>query len=262
MHDFELALAAAAAGADIVRTGFGRPTTTTLKAKFNPVTDVDKAAETAIVDLISTHRPEDGILAEEGSARASTGRRWLIDPLDGTVNFVHGIPHLAVSVALYDGDVPLVGVVHDPLRAEVFAAERGGGATLNGTPISVSDTSTLDHAVTATGFPYDHDRFAEAYGAVVTVVLGQVNGIRRFGSAALDLAWVAAGRLDSYWEYSLGPWDMAAGILIAGEAGGVVSDIHGGRITPQSPHILAANATLHGLIRRIVEPILPEHVTG
>jgi myo-inositol-1(or 4)-monophosphatase len=260
MNDLQLAKLAAATGAGIVRNGFGNHRTTEQKGRLDPVTEVDRASEAAIVELLATHRPEDGILGEEGSSRKSSGRRWIIDPLDGTVNFIHGIPHVGISVALYDGDEPLVGVVHDPLRDEVFAAVRGGGATCNEKTIAVSDTSELHRAVVVTGFPYDHDRYAAAYGTVVTAVLAEVNGIRRLGSAALDFAWLAAGRFDGYWEYGLGPWDMAAGALLVTEAGGVVTDTGGGPFRPGGKHFVAANAHLHSRLRAIVEPVLPPHL--
>ncbi|MDX2465731.1 MAG: inositol monophosphatase family protein, partial [Acidimicrobiia bacterium] len=188
--------------------------------------------------------------------------RWIIDPLDGTVNFVHGIPHVCVSVALYDGDVPLVGVVHDPIRDEVFAAVRGQGTTHNDRPVRVSETAELHRSVIVTGFPYDHDTKAAAYGKIVTAVLAEVNGIRRLGSAALDFAWVAAGMFDGYWEYSLGAWDMAAGALLVTEAGGIVTDGTGGPFTPATRHFVAANPKLHQQLLDIVEPVLPEHVLG
>lgn len=260
MNDLELAKAAAATGAAIVRNGFGAHRTTEQKGRLDPVTEVDHASERAIVDLLTSHRPQDGILGEEGSSRASTGRRWIIDPLDGTVNFVHGIPHIGISVALYDGDEPLVGVVHDPMRDEVFAAERGGGATCDGEPISVSNTDKMHRAVVVTGFPYDHDRYAASYGRVVAAVLAEVNGVRRLGSAALDFGWLAAGRFDGYWEYSLGPWDMAAGALLVTEAGGVITDGHGNPFSADGKHFVAANPHLHRRLREVVEPVLPTHL--
>lgn len=260
MNDLDLALAAAATGAAVVRNGFGAHQTTEQKGRLDPVTEIDRASEKAIVDLLTSHRPDDGILGEEGSERHSEGRRWIIDPLDGTVNFVHGIPHVGVSVALYDGDIPLVGVVQDPIRNEVFAAERGKGATCNGAPIRVSDTTELHRSVVVTGFPYDHDQHAAKYGRAVTAVLAEVNGIRRLGSAALDFGWIAAGRFDGYWEYSLGPWDMAAGALLVIEAGGVITDATGGPFTPAIRHFVAANPPLHEKLQAIVEAVLPEHV--
>jgi myo-inositol-1(or 4)-monophosphatase len=260
MNDLELALAAAACGAAIVRSGFGSHQTIEQKGRLDPVTEVDRASEKAIVDMITVHRPEDGLLGEEGSSRESTGRRWIIDPLDGTVNFVHGIPHVGVSVALYDGNTPLVGAIEDAMRGEVFAAERGGGATLNGEPIFVSGTTEMHRAVIVTGFPYDHDRYGASYGRVVGEVLTHANGVRRLGSAALDFAWVAAGRFDGFWEYSLGPWDMAAGALLVTEAGGIVTDVFGEPFDPGDPHFVAANPHLHETLRTIVEPLLPPHL--
>jgi len=260
MNDLELAVAAAATGAELVRAGFGVHRSVEQKGRLDPVTEIDRASEHAIVSLLTEHRPEDGLLGEEGTSRASAGRRWIIDPLDGTVNFVHGIPQVAVSVALYDGDRPIVGVVHDPMRREVFAAAAGAGATRNGHPLRVSATTQLHRAVVVTGFPYDHDRHAAAYGAPFTTVLARVNGIRRLGSAALDLAWVASGRFDGYWEYSLGAWDMAAGALLVLEAGGVVTDIGGRPFTPRSPHLVAGNDVIHGKLAGLVRPVLPDHL--
>lgn len=260
MNDLELALAAAAKGAEIVRNGFGSHKITEQKGRLDPVTEIDHASEHAIVDLLTTSRPEDGLLGEEGSARESTGRRWIIDPLDGTVNFIHGIPQVGVSVALYDGNTPLVGVVHDPIRNEVFAAVRGEGATRNGEPIRVSQTAELHRSVIVTGFPYDHDKHAAAYAKTVGAVLEHVNGIRRLGSAALDFGWLACGRFDGYWEYSLGPWDAAAGALIATEAGATITDGRGRPYTVDSPHFVAANPRLHDQLRRIVAPVLPPHL--
>ncbi len=260
MNDLELAKAAAATGAAIVRDGFGAHRTTEQKGRLDPVTEVDRASEHAIVELLTTHRPDDGILGEEGTNRASAGRRWIIDPLDGTVNFIHGVPHVAVSIALYDGEEALVGVVHDPMRDEVFAAAKGQGVTCNGKPVRVSAVTDLHRAVVVTGFPYDHDRYAAAYGRVVAGVLAEVNGLRRLGSAALDFAWLAAGRFDGYWEYSLGPWDMAAGVLLVTEAGGMVTDVHGRPFATEGRHFVAANLHLHEALRSIVEPLLPSHL--
>jgi len=260
MNDLELALAAASAGADIVRARFGAHRVIEQKGRLDPVTEVDRESEKVIVDLLNTHRPEDGLLGEEGSSRASTGRRWIIDPLDGTVNFIHGIPQVGVSVALYDGLQPLVGVVVDAIRGEVFAATAGGGATRDGQSIAVSDVSDLHRAVVVTGFPYDHDEYAASYAATVGAVLTRVNGIRRLGSAALDFCWVASGRFDGYWEYSLGPWDCAAGVLIAAEAGAVITDALGNPYSIESRHFVAANRNLQSRLQRIVGVALPPHL--
>jgi myo-inositol-1(or 4)-monophosphatase len=260
MNDTELAVAAAQVGAAIVREGFGTAYRTDLKGRFNPVTEVDRRSERAIVDLITAERPGDSLLAEEGGRREGNGRRWLVDPLDGTVNFVHGIPQVSVSVAVYDGTEALAAAIVDPLRGEVFAATAGAGATLDGAPLAVSTVDDLSRAVVVTGFPYDHDRYAGAYVRTEGAVLEQVNGVRRLGSAALDMAWLAAGRFDGYWEYSLAPWDTAAGILLVREAGGIVSDAHGEPFRPGGPHIVAANPSLHAPLRAIVAATLPAHL--
>ena len=260
MNDLELALAAAARGADIVRSSFGSDWVTEQKSPINPVTEVDRKSEEAIVSLISEHRPDDGFLAEEGTGRPSSGRRWVIDPLDGTVNFVHNIPLVAVSVALYDGDDPLVGVVVDPVTGEVFAAEAGAGATRNGESIHVTPVTELQQALIATGFPYDRDQHGREYCNVVGVVLEQVHGIRRGGSAALDLCWVACGRFAGYWEFNLGPWDAAAGALIAAEAGATISDGHGRPWKLESPHCLAVAPGVHRELLDIITPLIPAHV--
>lgn len=262
MDDLELALAAAAEGAAIVRAGFGAHRTTEQKGRLDPVTEIDRASEAAIVRLITTNRPDDGVLGEEGSFRESAGRRWIIDPLDGTVNFIHGIPHVGVSVALWDGDEPLAGVVVDVARDEVFAAARGSGATHQGEAIHVSAHTELHRSVIVTGFPYDHDKHAEAYVKPLAAVLMQVNGIRRSGSAALDFCWVAAGRFDGYWEYSIGPWDAAAGILIATEAGAIVTDALGNQPSRDMHSVLAANPSLHPQLLDLISPLTPAHIAG
>jgi myo-inositol-1(or 4)-monophosphatase len=257
MDDLHVAIAAAQVGAEIIATYFGTSPDPEYKGKFDPVTAVDRAAEEAIVDVISRARPDDAILAEEGGGTTHTGRHWIIDPLDGTVNFVHGIPQVSVSVALYEGTKGLVGVVHDPLRDELFTAIDGGGARLNGHVISVSDTTNINRAIVATGFPYDHDIHAESLSIVVREMLREIAGLRRMGSAALDLAWVAAGRYDAYWELGIAPWDGAAGMILVREAGGVVTDPFGRRSSPSMGLVVATNGHLHDHIRSIVEAWMP-----
>lgn len=255
MDDFGLATHLARTAGEVLSLHFAGTTTVDLKRKFDPVTEADRAAEEAIVTELRAHRPDDGVLAEEGSGAASDGRRWIVDPLDGTVNFVHRIPQISVSIALYDGDEPLVGVVFDPLRDELFAAERGRGATLNGDPIRVSAVTDPSSAVVALGFPYDHDTRATHYAAAVERALRTVNGIRRMGSAALDMAYVACGRFDGYWEFHVETWDMAAGALIIGEAGGRVTDLAGEERRPGPGPIVASNALLHDLVLDIAGPV-------
>jgi len=257
MDDLHIAITAAQAGAEIIATYFGASPDPEYKGKFDPVTAVDLAAEEAIVEVLSGARPDDPILAEEGGGTTHAGRHWIIDPLDGTVNFVHGIPQVSVSVALYEGTTGLVGVVHDPLRDELFTAIDGGGARLNGHVISVSDTTNINRAVVATGFPYDHDIHAESLSIVVREMLREIAGLRRMGSAALDLAWVAAGRYDAYWELGISPWDGAAGMILVREAGGVVTDPFGRRSSPSMGLVVSTNGHLHDQIRSIVESWMP-----
>jgi myo-inositol-1(or 4)-monophosphatase len=205
------------------------------------VSDADRDAEALIEALLAAERPEDGLLAEEGArSAADSGRRWVVDPLDGTTNFLYGIPIWAVSIALEDADGAAVGVVHDPLRDETFTAVRGGGALLDGEPIEVSGAQRLDTALIATGFGYDAVRRAEQ-ADLLRGVLPKVRDIRRAGAASLDLCAVACGRFDGYWEYGLQPWDWAAGGLIVAEAGGTV------QVLPAEPHgLLAASPAIAG----------------
>jgi myo-inositol-1(or 4)-monophosphatase len=254
VEDLDLAIEAARAGAGVVLGRFGSPGTADYKADDSPVTAVDRDAETAVLGVITRARPDDAILSEEGAgtAGAGVGRRWIVDPLDGTVNFMNGIPQVSVSVALYDGDEPLAGVVKDVVTGEEFRAVKGGGAMLNGSPMNVSTRSDLHTAVVATGFPYDHRARADELVTVAAAVLGRVQGIRRFGSAALDLAWTAAGRFDGYFELSVSPWDIAAGLLLVTEAGGLATNVDGFAAVPGTNEIVAAGPAIHDELRSIV----------
>ena len=212
----------------------------------DPVSDADRAAEDTIRELLATERPDDGLLAEEGSrAEAASGRRWVVDPLDGTVNYLYGFPAWCVSVALQDDQGSAVGVVHDPLRDETFRGSRGGGCSLNGSPVRVRERAELSRALVATGFGYDRERRA-TQAEVVRRVLPRVRDIRRAGAAALDLSWLAAGRLDGYWERGLSAWDWAAGRLLVEEAGGAVAELAGDPrgLVAASPGLLPALAEL------------------
>lgn len=203
------------------------------------VSDADRAAEEAIAALLAAERPDDGLLAEEGSSReAPSGRRWVVDPLDGTVNYLYRFPVWCVSVALEDAGGGLVGVVLDPLRDELFAAVRGRGSTVNGNRIRVRERERLDMALVATGFSYEPGERA-AQAELAAGLLPRVRDIRRAGAAALDLAWVAAGRVDAYFERGGKPWDWAAGRLLVTEAGGVVAELPG-----EPAGLAAANPTL------------------
>jgi myo-inositol-1(or 4)-monophosphatase len=193
------------------------------------VSDADRKAEEAISALLRAERPADGMLGEEGlDIEGSSGRRWVVDPLDGTTNYLYRYRAWCVSVGLEDADGGLVGVVYDPLAGETFRAERGSGAEVNRSPIRVREDAPLDRALVATGFGYDSDIRA-GQADVVSRVLPAVRDIRRAGAAALDLCHVAAGRLDGYYERGVKPWDYAAGALIVREAGGVVLELSGGR---------------------------------
>ncbi len=228
MNDLALARAAAAAAAAIIASWQGRLFGTEFKGEVDPVTAADREAEAAITELIFRHRPGDRILAEEsGASGNSSPRRWVVDPLDGTVNFLHGVPQVAVSIALeVDGEV-VIGVVRDVFRGEEFVATRGEGAHRDGTRIKVSDCGELGRSLVSTGFAYDRRDRAAEYTRPVTAVLAVAQGIRRNGSVALDLAWVACGRFDAHWEFNLSPWDVAAGFLLVTEAGGAILGFEG-----------------------------------
>ena len=258
MNDLELATACARAGAAIVLRHFGRHHSAEFKGTNDPVTEVDRESEAAIVDLIRRHRAGDTIVAEEGTGSEGGARRWLIDPLDGTVNFLHNIPHVAVSVAVYDADTPLAAAITDVITGEIFTAEAGLGAWRNGSPIATTEATDLRETVMATGFFYDHDRFAAEYTRPVTAVLERVNGVRRFGSAALDMAWTASGRFDGYWGLGVAPWDIGAGILLIREAGGLVTDPFGEAATPDTRLIVSGGRGIHEPLRALVEANLPD----
>lgn len=259
--DLEVALRAARAGAEVIAEAAGRAVAADLKGVVNPVSEVDRRAEEAVVGVLRRHRPDDALLAEEsGGERWDTGRVWIIDPLDGTINFLHGIPQVAVSVALWEDGKPRVGVVVDVARNETFTAEKGGGAHLNGAPIRVSEVERPARGLVATGFPYDRQQHARAYTDVVAAVLSRFQGVRRMGSAALDLCWVACGRYDGFWEFKLEPWDTAAALLVVEEAGGVVSKPDGSPFLPGDPALVAANPHLHGVLAEVVATHLPSHL--
>ncbi len=232
-----------------------------LKGAVDPVTRADREAEDAIVEVIEAHRPEDAMLKEEtGLSAPRRSRRWIIDPLDGTVNFVHGLPHVGVSVALYQRRVPLVGVVVDVFSDQTYWAEAGGGSKLEGKPLQVSPVKGLGEALVATGFPYDRQQMAPRYAAALAAVLRRVQGVRRMGSAALDLAYVAGGRFDGFWEFLLAPWDVAAGLLLVKEAGGVVVDHLGAPFLPGGPVIVAGAPAIVEQLAAIVAEHVPAHV--
>ncbi len=257
----QTAIAIAHEAGEIVRRAFPRNVLSVInfKGDVNPVTETDLAAERRIVEQLRAAFPDHRIFAEEsgGDAWQSPGPPiWLIDPLDGTNNFAHGFPHVAVSLALVADGEPVVGVIYDPLRDETFAAVAGGGATLNGEPIRVSAVADLSEAFLATGFPYDRrtatDNNVERMGRFVRRALG----VRRAGAATLDLAYVACGRLDGFWEIRLAPWDVAAGILLVREAGGRATDFDGTPNCLSGAAIVASNGLIHDQMLEVVrEPI-------
>lgn len=259
--DREVAIAAARAGAEVIGRAFGRTVVPEMKGAVNPVTEIDRAAERAVLTVIESARPEDAILSEERGGRTDpVGRRWIVDPLDGTVNFVHGIPQVSVSVGLWDGATPLAAAVIDVTREEVFSAARGEGASLGEHPIQVSSRTSLAECVIATGFPYDRNVHALAYTAVMGQVMSQARDVRRLGSAALDLAWVACGRVDGFWEYGLYPWDVAAGLLLVHEAGGLSADLVTQPATVISTDFILAAPGIAEQLIDLIRSAAPPHV--
>jgi myo-inositol-1(or 4)-monophosphatase len=213
------------------------------------VTEMDQRAERFIVERLLAAFPDHAVLAEESGATDGRSEfRWVIDPLDGTTNYAHGLPVFAVSVALERAGTVELGVAYDPTRDECFVAQRGGGATLDGQPIRVSRVDALDQALLVTGFPYDIRTTGETNLPEYAALSVRAQAVRRLGSAVLDLCYVACGRLDGFWEFALGPWDMAAGGLIVQEAGGRVSNVHGGPWRLEGPGVLASNGLVHDAI--------------
>jgi myo-inositol-1(or 4)-monophosphatase len=208
------------------------------------------------VDRLRAAHPEIGIQAEEGSPDSDATLRWILDPLDGTTNFIHGVPTFAVSIALHDGHGLAVGVVYDPVHDEMFHASRGRGARLDGQPIRVSSTDDLHDAVLATGFPFRFFDKLDGYVDALRAFMTSTAGIRRAGSAALDLVHTACGRYDGFFEVGLAPWDIAAGALIAQEAGGTVTDCAGGSTFLDKGEIVATGPSLHGAIVAVTGPTL------
>jgi myo-inositol-1(or 4)-monophosphatase len=236
--------------------GFGRDIRIDKKGTIDLVTEVDLAVERMFRALIAVRYPDHAVLAEEmgGATSIPPGPCWVFDPIDGTTNYAHGVPIFCASLALEVGGIAQVAAIYDPTRQELFTAERGGGAFLNGRPLHVSSAETLVDAILVTGFPYDvHQRVDEIVGLFGDFV-GQARAVRRLGSAAIDLCYVAAGRMDGFWESDLKAWDIAAGALIVAEAGGRITDLAGDTFSSRGKHVLATNGHLHdamlGVIRR------------
>ncbi len=248
--DLELAERAARAAGEVLVSYYGRVAEglASKTSPTDPVSDADREAEHVIRELLSAERPDDGLVAEEGArAPSANDRTWIVDPLDGTVNFLYGLRTWAVSIALEDSEGLAVGVVFDPVDDECFSARRGEGAALNGRPMHPTRCPSLDRAMVATGFSYESERRAEQ-AELLLELLPRVRDIRRAGAAALDLAYVAAGRVDAYFERGLQRWDEAAGLLLVREAGGVVAELDG------EPHgvVAAGSEDLLGELRALV----------
>ncbi len=227
------------------------------KGKNDFATEVDRLAEKEIISIIKASYPEHSILAEESGEHAGNDFVWVIDPLDGTTNFIHGFPQYAVSIALKYKDRIEIGVVYDPLRDELFTAKRGGGAMLNNRRIRVTGLSSMKGALIGTGFPFKVPQHLDAYLGMFRAITMDSAGIRRAGSAALDLAYLAAGRLDAFWEIELKEWDMAAGVLLVKEAGGVATDFSFNDHYLASGNLIAGSPRMHQLMYQLIEP----HVT-
>lgn len=228
------------------------------KSKNDFTSDVDRAAEQDIIKIIKAAYPEHGFLAEESGAHEGNDYIWVIDPLDGTTNFLHGFPQYAVSIALKIKGKLEVGVVYDPLRDELFTASRGGGAMLNNRKLRVTKQNGLRGALIGTGFPFKNQQHLDAYLQMFRVITVDAAGIRRAGAAALDLAYVAAGRLDGFWEIGLHEWDMAAGILLIQEAGGVVTDFSFNDNYMESGNLIAGNPKMQQFIYQAIQPYVNE----
>ena len=224
------------------------------KARNDFVSDVDRMAEEIIVDTILRSYPQHEILAEESGAAGSSEFQWVIDPLDGTTNFLHGLPHYCVSVALLHRGKLDQAVVFDPISQELFTATRGAGAQLDNKRIRASQRKGLKHTLVGTGFPFRELHHLDSFMGSLAAVIPHTAGVRRSGSAALDLAYVAAGRLDGFWEFGLAPWDMAAGALLVREAGGIVTDCEGGESYMDSGNIIAAGAKVIPELSALVQP--------
>lgn len=259
---FNVAWEAANAAGEIIRENWQQPKTIDYKGAIDLVTSVDRESERTIVDVIRRNFPDHSILAEEETDVQGTQHeyRWVIDPLDGTTNFAHSYPQFCVSIALEHNGRVIVGLVYDPIRGECFKAALGQGATLNDKPIRTSTAGELDKSLLATGFPYDRRDFADFYLTYFKAFLTRCQGIRRGGSAALDLCYVACGRLDGFWELKLKPWDIAAGALIVAEAGGKLSDFCGKPFSIWGRETLATNSLIHDQIVRVASLLADAHI--
>ena len=252
-----VAIDAARAAGRLLHAELRRPRRIAYKGTpTNLVTEMDARAEELVVGRLLAAFPEDGVLAEESGATAGrSGRRWIIDPLDGTTNYAHGVPLFAVSIGLEAAGRVALGVVYDPSRDDLYVAERGRGATVNGQPLAVSATATLDESLLCTGFPYNIRETAATNLPEYAAFAVRARGVRRMGSAVLDLAWLAAGRFDGFWELSLGPWDVAASGLFVEEAGGRLTNLTGGPLDLDAPTVVASNGRIHDAVLAVLREV-------
>lgn len=232
------------------------------KGRNDFVSDVDRMAEQEIIQVLHKAYPNHAILGEESGARGDHEYEWIIDPLDGTTNYLHGVPHFAVSIALRHQGRLEAGVIYDPLRQELFTAHRGGGAQKDGRRIRVSRRAGLEGALVGTGFPFKQPRFMGPYLEMFRAVSEQAGDLRRAGAASLDLAYVACGRLDGFFEIGLQPWDVAAGALLVQEAGGIVGDFSGGPRFMSSGNIVCGGPKVFSGIVRAIKPHCPPELSA
>jgi len=248
---------------EVVLNNLGRisPNDIDIKQASDFVTTIDKESEKIIIDTIKRKFPGHHFLAEESLKEAQTSEyRWIIDPIDGTTNFIHGYPVFSISIALEFNREIIMGVIYDPLREEVFTAEKGKGAFLNGKQLKVSGVNDLANGLVTTGFPFRKRGLIDNYLMLFKKIFNRVSDIRRAGSAALDLAYVAAGRCEAFFEIGLSPWDIAAGSLLIKEAGGIVTDFGGGSDYLSTGNIVAANPAIHGEILNEVRNVFAETI--
>ncbi|WP_435100544.1 inositol monophosphatase family protein [Arhodomonas sp. AD133] len=261
MHPMvNIAVRAARSAGNVIVRNMDRLDRLHVEAKGNNdfVSDVDRMAEREIVQTLKRAYPDHGILGEEYGGKANGDYLWVIDPLDGTTNYLHGFPHFAVSIALLHRGAPEVAVIYDPVRQELFTATRGGGATIEGRRIRMRPRRSIEGALLGTGFPFRYPEHQGSYLGMFQSIMGSTGDIRRAGSAALDLAYVACGRLDGFWELGLSPWDIAAGVLLIQEAGGIVSDFAGDNGYLKSGNVVAGSLKLHADLLRHITPHLTD----
>jgi myo-inositol-1(or 4)-monophosphatase len=227
------------------------------KGRNDFVTEVDRMAEAEIISVLRTAYPSHAVLAEETGRQQGDDYLWIVDPLDGTTNFLHGYPQFGVSIALQHKGRLEQAVVFDPHKNELFTASRGAGAQLNERRIRVSQVSDMQYALLGTGFPFKQQQFLETWIDTLRELLPRVSGVRRAGSASLDLAHVACGRFDGFWEFGLSAWDMAAGCLLIQEAGGLVGDFSGGKDYLETGNVIAGNPKIYEQMLALIRPHLP-----